>query len=127
MGDDQLFHQTPYIGNTDRIGLQEQNGAGKSTIVRKVVAKESLSPGELRKVMLPMGIVRAPFLIVMDEPTNHLDLHSIEALERVLVGCPCALTVVSHDARFLESLTTTRWGFSMDTHSGKRRLSVRYV
>ena len=67
------------------------------------------SPGEVRKILLAMGIARAPHLVIMDEPTNHLDLPSIECLESALDQCPCGLLLVSHDFRFLEHLTRTRW------------------
>jgi ATPase subunit of ABC transporter with duplicated ATPase domains len=67
------------------------------------------SPGELRKLLLALGMARTPHLIVMDEPTNHLDLPSIEALEEALADCPCGLLLVSHDRRFLDRLTTGSW------------------
>ena len=67
------------------------------------------SPGELRKLLLALGMVRTPHLIVMDEPTNHLDLPSIECLEAALADCPCGLLLVSHDERFLSRLARTRW------------------
>jgi ATPase subunit of ABC transporter with duplicated ATPase domains len=67
------------------------------------------SPGELRKMLLGLGIALQPHLIIMDEPTNHLDLPSIECLEEALDGCPCGLLLVSHDERFLRRLTRTRW------------------
>ncbi len=70
------------------------------------------SPGETRKILLAMGIAHATHLIIMDEPTNHLDLPSIECLEEALRDCPCGLLLVSHDRRFLESLTGTRWHIS---------------
>ena len=67
------------------------------------------SPGEVRKLLIALGIRRSPWLIIMDEPTNHLDLPSIECLEKALAECPCALLLVSHDRRFLDALTTTTW------------------
>jgi ATPase subunit of ABC transporter with duplicated ATPase domains len=67
------------------------------------------SPGEIRKMLLALGMVHDPCLIIMDEPTNHMDLPSIEALERALSECPSALLLVSHDERFLSALTKTRW------------------
>ena len=75
----------------------------------RLVGNVDVSPGELRKVMLALGIIRNPWLIVMDEPTNHLDLPAVEALEDALANCPCALLLASHDARFLERLTSTEW------------------
>jgi ATPase subunit of ABC transporter with duplicated ATPase domains len=65
------------------------------------------SPGELRKLMLALGMEQAPHLIIMDERTNHLDLPSIECLEAALEACPSALLLVSHDLRFLQRLTRT--------------------
>lgn len=67
------------------------------------------SPGELRKVLLALGVIRRPYLIIMDEPTNHLDLPAIECLEQALEDCPCGLLLVSHDLRFLSRTTQTRW------------------
>ncbi|MEZ5277988.1 MAG: ATP-binding cassette domain-containing protein [Opitutaceae bacterium] len=67
------------------------------------------SPGEIRKLLIALGIRRRPWMIVMDEPTNHLDLPSIECLENALKDCPCALLLVSHDHAFLNALTTTHW------------------
>lgn len=67
------------------------------------------SPGEIRKLLLALGMVRSPHLIILDEPTNHLDLPSIEALESALADCPCGLLMVSHDERFLARLARTRW------------------
>jgi ATPase subunit of ABC transporter with duplicated ATPase domains len=79
---------------------------------KRMLDSEQPSPGEIRKLLLAMGILREPWLIVMDEPTNHLDLPSIEALEQALAECPCALLLVSHDQDFLDSLATTEWHLS---------------
>ncbi len=67
------------------------------------------SPGETRKLLLALGMTRLPHMIIMDEPTNHMDLPSIDCLEAALSECPCALLLVSHDERFLNSLTLTNW------------------
>ncbi len=77
------------------------------------------SPGELRKLLLAVGMTRKPYLLIMDEPTNHLDLPSIEALEAALADCSCGMLLVSHDEQFLESLTTTSWTI---TQSGNNSL-----
>jgi macrolide transport system ATP-binding/permease protein len=78
---------------------------------QRLIETEEPSPGELRKIMLAVGMTRQPQLIVMDEPTNHLDLPSIECLENALAPdhCPAGLLLVSHDLRFLNRLTHTRW------------------
>lgn len=52
---------------------------------------ESVEPssGEIRKILLAMGIANVPHLIlIMDEPSNHLDLPCIECLEQPLLDCP---------------------------------------
>ena len=67
------------------------------------------SPGEMRKLMLALGMLDRPELIIMDEPTNHLDLHSTEALERALAAYPGALLLVSHDHAFLGACADRTW------------------
>lgn len=76
------------------------------------------SPGEMRKILLALGIIKSPHLVIMDEPTNHLDLPAIECLEAALADCPCGLLLVSHDLAFLRNLTSIRW------HIEDRRLTV---
>lgn len=159
-----------HIGNSDHIGIVGNNGIGKTTLVRTIVASLSVdvkalylpqepntqetraalnslrqlpahqrgkalsivaqlnsdpdrvlegdvtSPGELRKVMIALGILQAPDLIIMDEPTNHLDLGSITALERMLVGFPGALLLVSHDPALIQAATRIAWRLEADPH-----------
>ena len=81
------------------------------------------SPGEVRKLLLALGIVRGPHLIVMDEPTNHMDLPGILCLEEALAGCPCAMLLVSHDEAFLEKIVESEWHLARD-ESGDTRLLV---
>ena len=76
------------------------------------------SPGEMRKILLALGVIRDPHLVIMDEPTNHLDLPAIQSLEAALGDCPRGLLLVSHDMAFLRNLTTMRW------HIEDRRLTV---
>jgi len=95
---------------------------------QRLIETDEPSPGELRKLLLALGMAASPHLIVMDEPTNHLDLPSIECLERALGDCPSALLLVSHDVRFLGRLTRLRWEIAPDEAdpAGLRmRLQVR--
>ncbi len=90
----------------------------------RVLEGDVVSPGELRKLMLALGILDRPELIIMDEPTNHLDLGSTEALERLLAGYPGALLLVSHDATLLGATTTITWSIER-SDSQAWRLVVR--
>lgn len=80
----------------------------------------SASPGEMRKLMLALGMLDQPQLIIMDEPTNHLDLGSIEALERLLAGFPGALLLVSHDETLVSAATSIAWRIERDGVRGLR-------
>ncbi|HOP30799.1 MAG TPA: ATP-binding cassette domain-containing protein [Spirochaetota bacterium] len=70
------------------------------------------SPGEIRKLILGLGLLKTPSIIMMDEPTNHMDLPSIECIEEALSGFEGALVLVSHDHRFLKKLITDEWHLS---------------
>ena len=75
----------------------------------RLLNSQLLSPGEIRKLLIALGVAKSPEIIIMDEPTNHLDLPSIECLENALSECTCALLLVSHDERFLKKLTNLKW------------------
>jgi ATP-binding cassette subfamily F protein uup len=78
-----------------------------------------LSGGEARRVALARVLAPAPDILLLDEPTNHLDLTTIEWLERDLDARRCAMVIISHDRRFLSTLSrSTVW---LD-RGGTRRL-----
>jgi ABC transport system ATP-binding/permease protein len=64
-----------------------------------------LSGGEARRVALARVLVGKPDVVLLDEPTNHLDLPAIEWLEAELAKSRAALVMISHDRRFLETLS----------------------
>ncbi len=69
-----------------------------------------LSGGEVRRAALAHVLAPAPDILLLDEPTNHLDLPAIEWLEGTLAAYRGALVLISHDRRFLETLSrTTVW------------------
>ena len=69
-----------------------------------------LSGGEARRAALAQVLAPEPDILLLDEPTNHLDLPAIEWLESELKGRRSALVLISHDRRFLESLSgATIW------------------
>lgn len=75
----------------------------------RLLETDAPSPGELRKLLIALGLVRRPHLVVLDEPTNHLDLPAIECLESALDESPCGLLLVSHDRVFLRRLGCRSW------------------
>ncbi len=71
---------------------------------------DHLSGGEARRVAIARALAPRPDVLLLDEPTNHLDVAMIEWLEKELVGLRSALVLISHDRRFLETLSrTTVW------------------
>jgi len=98
--------------------------SGLGSRPHRLISSDEPSPGEIRKLLLALGVARSPHLIIMDEPTNHLDLPAIECLEAALEECPCGLLLVSHDLRFLQRLTTVRWDIAQEVGGSDTRLSV---
>src|ERR1700733_14703674 len=69
-----------------------------------------LSGGEARRAALARVLAPQPDVLLLDEPTNHLDLTTIEWLERDLDARRSALVIISHDRRFLSTLSrSTVW------------------
>ena len=69
-----------------------------------------LSGGELRRASLARTLAPDPDILLLDEPTNHLDVIAIESLEATLKESRAAIVLVSHDRRFLETLSSaTVW------------------
>ena len=68
---------------------------------------KTLSGGQIRRAALARAFAQDPDVLLLDEPTNHLDVPMIETLEERLKSFPGAVLLVSHDRRFLETVTTT--------------------
>jgi ATP-binding cassette subfamily F protein uup len=70
----------------------------------------NLSGGEARRAALARVLAPQPDILLLDEPTNHLDLPAIEWLEAELGAMRSAIVLISHDRRFLQSMTrATVW------------------
>jgi ATP-binding cassette subfamily F protein uup len=78
--------------------------------------------------------VNEPDLLLLDEPTNHLDIESIRWLEELLLQFRGALLFVTHDRRFLETLSTriieldrglvTDWPCDYKTYLARRQAEL---
>jgi len=68
-------------------------------------ACENLSGGESRRAALARAFVGDADVLLLDEPTNHLDLPMIEWLEDRIARFRGAVMVISHDRRFLETVS----------------------
>jgi ATP-binding cassette subfamily F protein uup len=70
----------------------------------------TLSGGQKRRAALAKAFAKQPTILLLDEPTNHLDVPMIEYLEGRLKAFNGVVLVVSHDRRFLETVSTnTLW------------------
>jgi ATPase subunit of ABC transporter with duplicated ATPase domains len=72
----------------------------------------SLSAGERSKVALVRLLLSGSNLLLLDEPSNHLEIEAQEAVEQMLSQFPGTVLLVSHDRRFLESVTSRTVGSS---------------
>jgi ATPase subunit of ABC transporter with duplicated ATPase domains len=63
--------------------------------------------GEKARVALAMFSLTPHNVLLLDEPSNHLDVATLEVLTEALQRFEGAIVVVSHDRRFLESLSAT--------------------
>ena len=100
--------------------------------LRRVV---SFSGGESTRLALAKLLLEPRNLLFLDEPTNHLDIPAAEILEEALVGFEGTVVLISHDRRFLETVTTRTASFGpegVDLYDGgfkdyreaKRRLQA---
>ncbi len=63
------------------------------------------SGGWRMRIELAKILLQRPDVLLLDEPTNHLDIESIQWLEQFMAGYPGAVVLVSHDRKFLDTVT----------------------
>ena len=64
------------------------------------------SGGWRMRIELAKLLLKAPDVLLLDEPTNHLDIESIQWLEEFIKTSSKAVVVISHDRKFVDSITT---------------------
>ena len=85
-------------------------GFGMDDMHRKT---DEFSGGWQMRIALAKLLLMQPSLLLLDEPTNHLDLDSLQWLEEYLRNYDGAVMIVSHDRRFLDTMTNKTYELSM--------------
>lgn len=92
--------ESPYVlAEKTLVGL----GFKKDELTR---LRSSFSQGWNMRVELAKVLLRNPDVLLLDEPTNHLDIESIQWLEDYLATFKGSLLLISHDRKFLDSVTS---------------------
>lgn len=81
------------------------SGLGFS-VERQSWPTRAFSGGWRMRLALARALFSKPDLLLLDEPTNMLDIKAILWLEKYLQTWPKTLLVVSHDRKFLDTVST---------------------
>jgi ATP-binding cassette subfamily F protein 3 len=101
-----LLHRYQLLGgNAYEAGIEQTLlGLGfRRSDFRRSTAE--FSGGWRMRIELARILLSKPQILLLDEPTNHLDIESIEWLEKYLSEYEGAVVLVSHDRKFLDTVT----------------------
>lgn len=87
------------------------SGLGFS-VERQAWPTSSFSGGWRMRLALARALFSKPDLLLLDEPTNMLDIKAILWLEKYLQTWPKTLLVVSHDRKFLDTVSVDIYVFT---------------
>ena len=130
------------VGESDLLMRLQEVGAAH--VLNAAI--QTLSGGELQRVLLARSLLRQPDLLVLDEPVQGVDVHGQVELYRLIAGIRdqyrCAVLMVSHDLHLVMAATdrvlclnrhiccsgtpgvvTSRSGISQDVREPSRRES----
>jgi ATP-binding cassette subfamily F protein uup len=96
-----------YVENGGAVAPHRAAAALEDLALSPERACDGLSGGEARRAALARAFALDPDILLLDEPTNHLDIAAISALEARLCAFRGALLLISHDRRFLETVSTS--------------------
>ena len=102
----ELLHRYQLLGgNSYEAGIEQTLlGLGfKRTDFNRSTAE--FSGGWRMRIELARILLSKPQILLLDEPTNHLDIESIEWLEKYLSDYEGAVVLISHDRKFLDTVT----------------------
>lgn len=69
----------------------------------------TLSGGQKSRVAFAVLSLQRPHILLLDEPSNHLDIQGIDALMTALQNFSGGVIVISHDERFLTTVSKELW------------------
>lgn len=87
----------------------------------------TFSGGWRMRIELAKILLQPAHLLLLDEPTNHLDIESIAWLEDYLLTYPGAVIVVSHDRKFLDTVTTRTLELSLGKIDDYKNSYSQYI
>ena len=93
---------------TDKAAVEQ--ALGKTGVVQlRKAAMQSLSGGELQRVLLARALLRKPRLLVLDEPAQGVDINGQALLYRLIAAVreeqDCSILMVSHDLHLVMAQT----------------------